>query len=299
MLNSALKRTENYSHWKRLGKVKLGLKVKSQKLRCQEQHQHKDDCYFSYPKDVDYFVLPEKWRPKLGEQPKKLQIMLAFPTLIQNFDIRAAVYRANGSKWCSTSDDVKAKRLTTIEVPNPKFGKGPNEKANINKADYKEIDCPNTACEYRIKGDCKPRAYFDFMVPALLPEVGTLHMKVGSRVSQDQILATLQALEYFCRERPNGMQGVRMVLERELVTFNVDTKGDGTLTKIEKWIPKLSIDYTSLRGDDQALLGPIVGQELVIPEKVHALEIAATDDDDDEEFDRKADKLIDQPPALA
>lgn len=282
MLKTTLTRTAGLSHWKRLGKVKLGIKKLSTKVRCAiPNHKHVDDCFYQYPVDVNYFVIPEQFKAKLGPEPQRLEIMLAFPTLEQNFDTRAAVYRSNGSKFCSTRDDVKAERIGEASVPNPKTG------AMEKKTVYKTIDCPALECEFRKRGECKERGQFEFIVPGLYPEVGTLFLKIGSKVAIGQILATLQALEVFCQNRPNGLQGVRLVLEREKMTFNVDTKGDGTLTKVEKWIPKITIDYAHLRADDQALLLPVVGQDLVVPDVATDEDLNTEDGDEPKIIDAK------------
>lgn len=294
MLKTAVERTAGLSHWKRLGKIKLGVKVKSQRLRCQEKNQshvHNDECFWHFPKDVNYFVIPDEHKAKLGAEPRLLRIMLAFPTLEQNFDVRAAVYRSNGSKFCSTNDDVKAMRIGEATVQNPKKGQA-GQPDTLKKTVYNEISCPALECEFRKKGECKERGQFEFIIPEVYPAVGTFFLKIGSKVSTSQILGTLKMIEYFCQSRPNGMQGIRLTLERELVVFNVDTKGDGTLTRVEKYIPKLSIDIANLIQSDQALLMPAVGQQFLIPEKATSADVEDELDDDDR--GAGAPRIIDQ-----
>ncbi len=276
MLKSALERAAKLSHWKRLGKVKLGLKVKSNRLICDQtkQHQHVDACYMHFPKDVKYFVVPEQFKEKLGAEPMKLNIVLAFPTLEQNFDIQAASYKGNGAKFCSTKDGITAERLVVEMVPDPK-----NPAAKIEKGSYKSIPCPADDCEFRKAGKCPPKGGLEFMVPELYPAVGTLYMKVGSRVGYEQMLATLLGLERFTEKRENGMLGVHMILERELVVFNIDIKG--VRTRVEKYIPKLSINFEKLSQGDRALLGPSVGQNFQVPELATDADVGKDDDEDE------------------
>lgn len=274
MLKTAMKRTDGVSHWKRLGKVKLGLKKRGKMTCALPGHQHVEDCFSHYPVDVKYFVIPEEFKEKLGPEPQKLSIMLAFPTLQQNFDVKAALYRANGTKWCHTDDDVTAKRLFKVQVPDPK-----NAGRQIDKTVYKTIDCPNTACEFRISGQCPPRGGLEFMVPGIYPAVGTLFLKVGSQIAQDQMLATLRGLEEYCMKRENGMQGIYMELERVQMFFHIDKNGDGTLSKIEKWIPKLSIDYERLQAGDKKLLGLAIGQQFTVPDVVTADQVSTDDEE--------------------
>lgn len=259
MLKTTIARSVNTSHWKRLGKIKLGVTKKSSKVRCQQQHTHGEECYYRFPVDVKHFVMEPKWADKLGAEPTSLEIMLAFPTLKQNFDTKAAVYKANGSKWCYTNDDETAHRLTKMSEADPKTG----QMKDVFK--YMEMECPNMACPYRINGQCPERGYLEFMIPKT-GEIGTFFMKTGSKVANSQMLATLEALEGFTRNRPNGMHGIRLVLRRELVVFNKDINGDGTMTRIEKYVPKLEIDFQHLLAQDQMLLGPLMGQTIALPE---------------------------------
>ncbi len=273
MLKTTIARSVNTSHWKRLGKIKLGITKKSSKVRCQEQHTHTDDCYYRFPVDVKHFVMEPKWAEKLGAEPMSLEIMLAFPTLKQNFDTKAAVYKANGSKWCYTNDDETAFRLTEMNEADPKTGQ-------MKKAlKYIEMPCPNSACPYRVNGQCPERGYLEFMIPKS-GEIGTFFMKTGSKVANSQMLATLQALEGFTRNRPNGMHAIRLVLRRELVVFNKDI--NGVMTRIEKYVPKLEIDFQHLLAQDQMLLGPLMGQTIALPEAQVAEDLEEGDDEEDE-----------------
>lgn len=273
MIQTILQSAAERSHWRRLGKVKLGIKVKGNNpTRCTSKtphtHQHTDDCYNFYPKDVKYFVLPKQFQEKLGAEPMKLNIMLAFPTLEQNYDIDSVMWKGNGQKFCSTKDGITAQRLVSTMVPNAKDGKMEEH------TDYETIPCPGDACEFRKAGKCPYKGGLDFMIPAVYPEVGTFFLRVGSKVSYLQMLATLLDLQKLCVNRPNGMQYIKMILEREFTVFpSVMIKG--VRTRVEKYIPKLSVDYAALSAADKQLLGAAVGQNFEIPAEITEEELQA------------------------
>jgi hypothetical protein len=258
----------------------LGLKKLSTKLKCPLNHAHTDPCYYQYPVDVDYFVIEPKWAPKLGEKPKALSIMLAFPTLKQNFDTKAAVYQANGSKWCYTDDDETAYRWTDYPGKDPKTGEAKK------MFGYQPMPCPNKECPYRQNGKCPERGSFEFMIPDT-GEVGTFFMRFGTKIGISQFYATLSSIEGFVKNRPNGMHGLRMIMRRELVVINRDVKGDGVIARVEKWIPKLEIDFPALSAEDKHLLGPLMGQTIALPEAQQPEDLESGDEDEE---DDKAEK---------
>lgn len=266
MLKGELEKSQATSHWKRLGRVRYGTSVQTQTLRCKEQdHKHTEDCYWRRPQDATHFVLPEEFHGALGAKPKKLEIMLAFPELLQNFDVRRGMYNANGSRWCYSADGETATRQFKEMLPNPKKGNKLEERII-----EKKIPCPGDECEFAKGGKCPPRAYFEFMIPKVYPKVGTFFTVVGSKVARRQMLAFMLALEGFCKLRPQGMYGIHLDFERELVVFNVDTHGDGKLNRIEKWIPKLSLAFDRLALPDKKILEPVIGQTFNLPEAVKA-----------------------------
>lgn len=273
MLKEIEVKAESTSFWKKLGKVKLGLKERARNPRCGKQHQHTDDCYAFFPKDVNYFVMDPKWHGALGAQPRSLEIQLAYPTLERNFDVDRAVYRANGTKFCFSKDGVTARRMVKGD---PRKDDKTGEMVDTFKT--VSIPCLGDTCEYAKK--CPKKGGFEFMIPAC-GEVGTFYMKTGSMTSASQMLATLRALENFTQGRPHGLHGIRMNLSRELVVFNPDIKGDGNPVRIEKYVPKLEIDYKSLRQADQELLGPIMGKIFALPTPTTAEDINTEDDEED------------------
>lgn len=263
MLKSTEDRGAASSPWRRLGKIKLGIKIKNATTGKE------------YPSDLDHFVIPEKYQVKLGDKPKELFIVLPNPTLEQNFTTKAAVYRQNGAKWCSTQDDVHAKRFMDTKRPQPK-----DPTKNI--FDYCVIDCPAKACEFRKSGECKERGFFNFMIPAV-EEIGTFLLRPTSQVGITNLYTVLKVVESYCARRPNGMAGIRLRLYREPQQFFKDIKGDGQLAAITKWIVNLELDWKQLLQEDQRLFGPILGKQLALP-AAHVEEAEELDDDEEPEI---------------
>jgi hypothetical protein len=267
MLETTTTRAQGASPWKRLGKIKLGIKV--------DQGGGK-----SYPKDLEYFVIPDRFKAKLGAEPTELSIVLAFPRLEQNFDSRAAWYKNNGAKACWTLDDKTAHRYMK-----------PDGAANYQ---WVTMECPALACEFRQRklkpngvdyypSQCSERGHFSFMIPAA-GEIGTFFMKMGSKTAIDRIYTALKAVEGLTINRNNGMFGIRMKLRRERTEFMVDLKGDGLQSKIVKFIPTLDIDFEALMVDDRNLLAPFIGQALALPPaQITAADLEEEEDHDDDE----------------
>ena len=278
MLESVKVRAGLKSPWKRLGKVKLGKTQRGNKLKCAiPNHAHTDECYWSFPVDCDHFVIPEQYKAKLGAEPKALDILLAFPTLEENFDTNAKLWGGNGAKKCWTKDGITAFR----------YMKGAGE-----KYDWMPMPCPGLNCEFRQKKQCAEKGEFSFMVPALLPEVGTLFMRLGSKVGIDNIYTALTSLQFLTRGRKQGMFGLRMKFTRERTEFLVDLKGDGQQSKIVKFIPTLAIDWEQLMAEDKNLLAPFFGQPLTsLPAgPVTVDELEEKDEDRDEDDDHNGGK---------
>lgn len=264
MLPSTENRGAASSPWRRLGKIKLGIKVKNEQTGKE------------YPTDLDYFVVPDNYKDKLGDKPKELFIVLPNPMLEQNFTTKAAVYRSNGAKWCSTQDDVHAKRFQDTGRKTVPKKPGDTIKPIF---DYCQIGCPAKACEYRQTGECKERGFFNFMIPAV-DAIGTFLLRPTSQVGITNIYTVLKVVESYCARRPNGMAGIRLRLYREPQQFFKDIKGDGQLAAITKYIVNLELDWKQLLQDDQRLFGPILGKTLALP-AAHVDEAEEVDEDDE------------------
>ncbi len=252
MLESTITRAQGASFWKRLGKVKLGIKAPN-----------------GAPKDLDYFVIPERFKPALGEKPQEFEISLPFPTFEQNFDTRAAMYKANGARACWTKDGVTAHRY---QIPEGQ-----------SKYSWTTMPCPGSECEFRKAKKCPERAYFHFMIPSC-KEIGTFMLVTGSVSATDRLYSALRAVEGLTKNRIQGMFGLRMILRRERTEFNVDFNGDGKQQKIVKWIPTLEIDFKSLIESDRTMLAPYLGQALALPAaRVVAADLEEADEEEDDE----------------
>lgn len=257
MLPEVVTAAEGHTAWRKLGKVRLGIKVKNANG-------------VEYPKDVNYFVIPEEYRKYTGEQPTELPIVLMRGSLFNKndprasmFDTRAAMYNANQSKFCHTVDGVRAIRHMKPE--------------GSDKFQDVEIPCPGLDCEYRRNKKCAAKGYFNFRI-ASVPEVGEFVMIFGSKVAQAQILKTLQVVQMLTQGREKGMYGIRMKLRRVEITFHKDLDGSG-LKKITKFIPQLEIDWESLLATDKQMLGPAMGMPIpILPAELDA--DAAPDDEE-------------------
>ncbi len=158
MLNKTMEKAEGISFWKKLGKIKLGEKVKG-KLKCDQRHEHKDECFTWYPKDLDYFVVEEKWHVQLGAKPKELEIALAFPTLLQNFDTGRAVYQQNKARWCYSNDGETAFRWGKTGAQQIVKGRNGQPDTKVDAFDYMKMPCPGDACPYAKQ--CPARGYLN------------------------------------------------------------------------------------------------------------------------------------------
>jgi hypothetical protein len=177
----------------RLGKIRLGIKVKNAKG-------------VEYPKDVDYFVCPPEVQEIYGEKPKE------FDVLIPASD--PALYFPQALKW------YMGARLVC---------KGNGETAtriNIETGNMFEMACP---CEQlhdpqsNPKGPCRPRA--NLMV--ILPKVsmgGAYQVDTGSTNNIVNINSTLKWVESML----GRVAWVPLTLKR--VPTKIQTP-DGTTTK--------------------------------------------------------------------
>jgi hypothetical protein len=255
MLKSTIDRAAGSSPWRRLGKIKLGIKVKTDRGE--------------YPKDLDYFVMPEKYKALLGDQPRELAIILPHSTLEENFTSKCKMYLSNGACACRSDDEVTAERWLPVVEGSP-------------KREWKKIPCPGPVCEFRLNKKAAARGYLNVMVPAV-GEVGTFALIFGSQVAQGRILKALEVVELLTQGRPKGMAGIRMMLRREPVEFFKDLKGDGIQAKIVKYLPSLEIDFKALLREDYNLLAPFFGKSLVaLPSSPQVLDGELELDDEDD-----------------
>lgn len=177
----------------RLGKIRLGIKVKNAKG-------------IEYPRDVDYFVCPSEVQEVYGEKPKELDVLI--PSTDQ------ALYFPQSLKW------YKGARLVC---------KGNGESAtriNMETGNMFEMACP---CEHlkdpqtNPKGECSPRA--NLMV--ILPKVsmgGAYQVDTGSNNNIINLNSTLKWVESML----GRVAWVPLTLKR--VPMKIQTP-DGSTTK--------------------------------------------------------------------
>jgi hypothetical protein len=119
----------------RLGKIRLGVKV--------ENTQGK-----TYPKEVDYFVVPDEVRRVYGDHPKELDVMLMSDDAEVIFPQKLARYGSSKGLTCH-GNGVEAERL------------------NEQTKQWEPRKCP---CEFRKtqenpKGDCTETAHLMVLLP--------------------------------------------------------------------------------------------------------------------------------------
>ena len=146
----------------RLGKVRLGIKVK-----------HKQSGN-EYPKETDYFVCPEEVRAIYGEQPKELDIMLPINELDVIFPTAYKFYGQSRGLKCTGDGEV------AFEI---------DEEGNSHQK-----ECP---CEKLENKKCKQRADLLVMLPKVsvggVYQIGTssYHSIVDINSSLDYVEALI------------------------------------------------------------------------------------------------------------
>ncbi len=106
---TSLKGVSDQRRLPRLGKIRLGLKVRRGKQeRC--QHDDKGSCWFcTYPREVDYFVVPPEVAKVYGPQPKKLEVMLPVEAVETVLPVSLKAYRASGLV-CAGNGEIAVRR---------------------------------------------------------------------------------------------------------------------------------------------------------------------------------------------
>lgn len=133
----------------RLGKIKLGIKVKSSRGT-------------EYPKDVDYFVCPPEVQLKYGERPVELEIMFPVDNEDQVFPQALKVYSKTGGLLCRGDGEQAERRrmhvvLTTatgavLDDARPRLIDGASPEGDPNE--WVPVSC--IGCPLRIKQGDRP-----------------------------------------------------------------------------------------------------------------------------------------------
>lgn len=154
----------------RLGKIHLGVKVANAKG-------------VSYPKAVDYFVVPPEVAKFHGEKPKQLPIM--FP--INDEEAFASQYyraytRTRG--LVCKGDGISANRMIdeATKTADPETGEitGAIATAQAKEIEWvQNITCPGTHCPYYEKGECREIMNLQFLLPQV-PGLGIWQLDTSS-----------------------------------------------------------------------------------------------------------------------
>jgi len=177
----------------RLGKIRLGIKVRNAKG-------------VEYPKDVDYFVCPPEVQEVYGPQPRELDVLI--PCADPSLYFPQALKWYQGSRLVCKGDGQTATRI------------------NTKTGEMTEIACP---CEHlrnpqtNPKGECSPRA--NLMV--ILPKIsmgGAYQIDTGSANNIINLNSTLAWIQSML----GRVAWVPLVLKR--VPTKIQTP-DGTTTK--------------------------------------------------------------------
>ena len=127
----------------RLGKIRLGIRVKKKAKDERCKHGPEDTCmYCTYPKETSYFVVPDEVAAVHGKQPTALDILLPVNDMSIVFP-QALEYYGMGAGLKCTGDGKRALRM--------------NEDTRIMEG----RECP---CEYLTQGKCTQRGHLSVIL---------------------------------------------------------------------------------------------------------------------------------------
>lgn len=128
----------------RLGKVRLGIKVKSKKSNNKCKHTAEESCkYCTYPKETPYFVVPPEVAKVYGDEPTELDILLPVNDREVVFP-QAYEYYGSGKGLKCTGNGKEALRYDE------------DSKSMVPTA------CP---CDLLDDGKCSKRGHLQFILP--------------------------------------------------------------------------------------------------------------------------------------
>ena len=228
----------------RLGKIQLGIKVKTDKpCKCKQREGATDplkDCllcmgtgFIHRPKEVDYFVLPKELRDILGEQPKELPIMFPVENAEVFFQQWYKRYGFNVLK-CK-GDGVNA--MTWDEE----------------KQGMVTIACP---CDKLVSGACRRVAILQFLLPDIIG-AGVWQISTTSRNSIIDINSSVDYIRSLC----GRVRMIPLVLKREPMKTQ----------RLEKGVQKsgthytLKIDMANVSLRELQAAGRVKPEEMMLP----------------------------------
>lgn len=221
----------------RLGKIRLGIKAKNA-------------AGVEYPKEVDYFVVPDEVQRVYGAKP--LSLGMIFPTNddTQIYTQFYASYGSNGKIKCR-GDGNKAERRDE-------------------KGDFFGVPCPGpAACDFAKQHGCSAR----YILQGFLPKVsmsGIYELNTGSITGDINIRSGFGlSLMLF-----NRIRGVPFRLER--IATKLEHEGKMTTHHVVRLVPDVPVDFINrVIGSAEQFF---VGQQFALP----APEIERQDKEDQE-----------------
>jgi len=239
-----IKNLTNIRRLPRLGKIQLGIKVKTNTpCKCKAKAVDKNplkDCmlckgtgFLHRPKEVDYFVLPKELQKLFDAQPKELPIM--FP--IENAEIFF-------QQWykCYGFNVLKCK------------GDGANAMTwDEKKEGMITIACP---CEKLDTGLCRRVAILQFLLPDV-PGAGVWQISTTSRNSIIDINSSIHYIRSIC----GRVRMIPLVLKREPIKTQ----------RVEKGVQKsglhftLKIDMANVSLRQLQAAGQVKPEEMMLP----------------------------------
>lgn len=143
----------------RLGMVRLGIKVKSEKTGKE------------FPREVDYFVVPPEVQKVFGEKPKELVVMIPINDMNIIFPQSYKLYGSSRGLKCEGSGAI-------AYIKNDSGG-------------YDERQCP---CNLLDEGKCRQSGILSFMIPKISMG-GVYQLRTGSYNSITDIQSGLKTVE--------------------------------------------------------------------------------------------------------
>lgn len=174
----------------RLGKIRLGIRVATEKGRTKDCLHPQDSFCFrcSYPKEVPYFVLPPEARAVYGDQPTEIDIMFPVDDPAVIFPQAYKAYGSDQGLKCKGDGESALRRLADVSDPAYQLlmeqsGQQPN--------DLVEIPCP---CPLLESGKCGPKGCLMVMLPRVSCG-GVYQIDTGSQGNLIEINSALEFLQ--------------------------------------------------------------------------------------------------------
>lgn len=194
----------------RLGKIRLGTKVKKAKADSRCKHEKDDSCiYCTRPKDVTHFVVPLEVAEVYGPEPIELDILLPCDDMSMFFPHALECYR--GTRLFCKGDGTQASRIDQ---------------------DTGAMELRSCKCELFTTGECKPRGHLMFFLYKVNMS-GCYQLDTGSIHNITEIVNSVRLL----RGVLNRIALVPLKLRRVVTTIQ-----DPTGKSIQKALIKIGLE---------------------------------------------------------